>query len=91
MNSTVYYKRSFTTFACVPEDKVVEFFKYLSDSVPQDVPAGVHECIDYIAVTYVGYAVYERAENQGEGLVLRLRRGTKIEGSKVFPKTVVCL
>ena len=46
--------RSFTTLAFVPEDNIVEFFKHLSDSVPQDVLKGVHEFIDYIAETYVG-------------------------------------
>ena len=30
--------RSFIELAYVPEDKVLEVFKHLSDSVPQDVP-----------------------------------------------------
>ena len=83
--------RSFTALAFVPEDKVVEFFKHLSDSVPQNAPIGVHEFIDNIAETYVGHEVYERAKNQGEGLNGQAQEGTKMEGSKVFPKTVVCL
>ena len=76
----------FTALAFVPEDKVVEFFKYLSDSVPQDAPTGVHEFIDYIAETYVGHEVYERVENQGEGLVLRLRMVPRWKHPKFSPK-----
>ena len=68
------FLRSFTALAFVPQDRIAEYFKHLCDSVPEDAPTGVHDFIDYVADTYVGKEVYERAENQGEGLVLRLRR-----------------
>ena len=86
MNNTVYSLRSFTALAFVPEDKVVEFFKHLSDSVPQDAPTWVHEFIDYIAETYVGHEVYERTENQGEGLVHSFRRVPRWKDPKFSPK-----
>ena len=78
--------RSFTALAFIPENKVVEFFKHLSDTVPQDAPTGVHAFSDYIAEIYVGHEVYERAENQGEGLILKLRRVPKDGRIQSFPQ-----
>ena len=65
--------RSFTSLAFVPTERVPEYFKYLSDSVPEDAPTAIHDFVEYIVDTYVGHEIYDTAENEGAGLVLRIR------------------
>ena len=61
--------------AFVPETRVVKDFNLISQSVPEDAPPAVFDFVDYIADTYVGRGVYEKAEeNENEGLVIRIRR-----------------
>ena len=66
----------FTTLAFVPEQRVVEYFNIVCESIPEDVPPQIASFVDYIAENYVGQQVYERIDGNGvEGeLVLRLRR-----------------
>ena len=56
----------------------------MCNSLPEDAPVQVHEFVDYIADTYVGPEVYERAENQND-LVLRLRRAPRWKEPKFSP------
>ena len=75
---------SFTALAFVPTERVPDSFKYLSDSVPEDVPTAIHDFVEYIADTYVGHEIYETAEKEGAGLVLRIRRTPRWKGP-IFP------
>ena len=78
--------RSFTVLALVPRDRVTEYFKYLSDSFPEDASALLHYFVHYMADTYVGHEIYETAENKGEGLVLRIRRTPRWKEQMFSPK-----
>ena len=76
--------RSFTALAFVPTERVLEYFKYLSDSVPEDAPTAIHDFVEYIADTYVGHEIYETAESEEAGLVLRIRRTPRWK-EPIFP------
>ena len=68
---------------------MIEYFKIVSESVPDGSPHAVYEFLEYIADTYVGKEVYERAEENGEdneNLVIRLRRISRWKTSKFAPK-----
>ena len=66
--------RRFTALAFVLTEKVTMYFKYLSESVPKNTPAAVHDFVHYMADTYVGHEIYETAEIKGESLVLGIWR-----------------
>ena len=65
--------RSFTALAFVPTELVTEYFKYLSDSFPQEAPITVHDFVHYLADTYVCHEIYKTGENEGDSIVLRIR------------------
>ena len=56
----------------------------MSDSVPEDAPTAIHDFVEYIVDTYVGHEIYETAENEGAGLVLRIRRTPRWK-EPIFP------
>ena len=49
---------------------MIEYFNIVSESVQADSLHAVFEFVEYIADTYVEKEVYERAEVNGECLVL---------------------
>ena len=52
--------RCFTALAFLPEARIIEYFKLLGESVPEDAPTGITEFTDYVAEPYIGQEVYER-------------------------------
>ena len=66
-----------------------QYFKYWSDSVPEDAPTTIHDFIKYIADTCVGHEISETAENEGAGLVLMIKENTRVEGTNLPSKIVV--
>ena len=70
--------------AFVPTERVPEYFTYLSDSVPEDAPTAIHDFVENIADIYVGHETYETTENEGAGLVPRIRRAPRWK-EPIFP------
>lgn len=77
--------RCFTALAFVPEDRVVEYFKTLCESVPEDAPEQIHAFVDYMAETYIGRDIYETVSSENS-LVLRIRRQAVWKEPKFSPK-----
>ena len=80
--------RMVTALAFVPEQRVVEYFNNVCESIPEDAPPQIASFVDYIAENYVGQQVYERIDGNGvEGeLVLRLRREPRLKRPTFSPK-----
>lgn len=79
--------RSFSALAFVPERRIVEYFNILSDSVPVDSPQEVFDFVEYVADTYIGREIYERADAEEQGdMVIRLRRNPRWKDPKILPQ-----
>ena len=66
---------------------MVDYFRLLSGTVPEDTPPSVVEFVEYMADTYVGREVYETTEsNENQDLVIRIRRTPRWKKPKFAPK-----
>ena len=84
--------RCYTALAFVPDNRIIEYFNVLSASIPADVADEISPFLEYVAETYIGRKVFQvvNRDNEdcddGERLVLRIRRQPRWQNPKVPPR-----